>query len=190
MKLIKQICIFGELLFCVAANAQQKITNLSPIPDATKQTIAQYISAHSVDDIKKDTVVLSNIYSLVGYTYIDKYLGELTGSFIIVGQDYEYTDSELQHNGKLLYVLTENGYEQTPIDKEIIKKKIRTDFAFNNDNSFFYRNDTFVVRTISIDGKKNVFLHSISYPEKFILEFDSDKKLAPKIDRNKLLNIK
>ena len=87
MKLIKQICIFGELLFCVAANAQQKITNLSPIPDATKQTIAQYISAHSVDDIKKDTVVLSNIYSLVGYTYIDKYLGELTGSFIIVGQD-------------------------------------------------------------------------------------------------------
>lgn len=189
MKLIKKICIFGELLFCIAANAQQKITNLSPIPDATKQTIEQYISTHSIDEMNKDTVVLSNIYSLIGYSCVDKYLGETTGSFIVVGQDYQYKDLKLQSNEKLLYVLTENGYEQTPVDKEIIKKKIRGYFALNDDNSYFYRNDTFVVKAINIDGKKNIFLHCISYPRKYILDFDSDKKKAPKIDRKELINI-
>ena len=123
MKQIKKICVFSELLFCIGANAQQKITSLSPIPDATKQTIEQYISTHSIEEMNKDTVVLSNVYSLIGYDYEDKYLGELTGSFIVVGQDYQYKDLKLQSNEKLLYVLTENGYEQTPVDKEIIKKK-------------------------------------------------------------------
>ena len=69
MKQIKKICIFSELLFCIAANAQQEITSLSPIPDATKQTIEQYISTHPIDEMNKDTVVLSNIYSLIGYSY-------------------------------------------------------------------------------------------------------------------------
>lgn len=96
---------------------------------------------------------------------------------------------KLQSNGKLLYVLTENGYEQTPVDKEIIKKKIRGYFALNDDNSYFYRNDTFVAKAINIDGKKNIFLHCISYPQKYILDFDSDRKEAPKIDRNELINI-
>lgn len=173
----------------MAANAQQKITSLLPIPDATKQTIKQYISTHSIDEMNKDTVVLSNIYSLIGYTYVDKYFGESTGSFIVVGQDYQYKDLELQNNEKLLYVLTENGYEQTPVDKETIKKKIRGYFALNDDNSNFYRNDTFVVRAINIDGKKKIFLHCISYPQKYILDLDSDKKEAPKIDRNELINI-
>ena len=112
MEQIKKICVFSELLFCIAANAQQKITSLSPIPDATKQTIEQYISTHSIEEMNKDTVVLSNVYSLIGYDYEDKYLGELTGSFIVVGQDYQYKDLKLQSNEKLLYVLTENGYEQ------------------------------------------------------------------------------
>lgn len=120
MEQIKKICVFSELLFCIAANAQQKIISLSPIPDATKQTIEQYISTHSIEEMNKDTVVLSNVYSLIGYDYEDKYLGELTGSFIVVWQDYQYKDLKLQSNEKLLYVLTENGYEQTPVDKEII----------------------------------------------------------------------
>lgn len=189
MKQIKKICIFSELLFCMATNAQQKITNLSPIPDTNKQTIKQYISTHSVEEMNKDTVILSNIYSLIGYNYVDKYLGESTGNFIVVGQDYQYKDLELQNNGKLLYVLTENGYEQTPVDKEIIKKKIRGYFALNDDNSYFYRNDTFIVKANNINGKKNVILHCISYPQKYILDFDTDKKKAPVIDRNELINI-
>ena len=190
MKQIKKICIFSELLFCIAANAQQKITSLSPIPDATKQTIKQYISTHSVEEMNKDTVVLSNIYSLIGYSYVDKYLGELTGSFIVVGQDYQYKDLKLQSNDKILYLLTENGYEQTPVDNNIIKEKIRADFTLNDNNSYFYRNDTFVVRSINIDERKYIFLHCISYPQKYILDFDSDKKEVPKIDRNELINIK
>ena len=190
MKQIKKICIFSELLFYIAANAQQKITSLSPIPDATKQTIEQYISTHPIDEMNKDTVVLSNIYSLIGYRYVYKYLGELTGSFIVVGQDYQYKDLKLQSNDKLLYLLTENGYEQTPVDNNIIKEKIRADFTLNNNNSYFYRNDTFVVRAINIDERKYIFLHCISYPQKYILDFDSDKKEAPKIDRNELMNIK
>lgn len=190
MKQIRKICIFGEILFCIAVNAQQKITSLSPIPDATKQTIKQYISTHSIEEMNKDTVVLSNIYSLIGYSYVDKYLGELTGSFIIVGQDYQYEDLKLQCNGKLLYVLTENGYEQTPIDKETIKKKIKGYYILNDDNSYFYRNDTFIVKANNNNGKKNIFLHCISYPQKYILDFDSDKKKAPIIDRNELINIK
>ena len=189
MKQIKKICIFSELLFCIAANAQQKITNLSPIPDATKQTIEQYISTHPIDEMNKDTVVLSNIYSLIGYSYVDKYLGELTGSFIVVGQDYQYKDLKLQSNEKLLYVLTENGYEQTPIDKETIKKKIKGYFALNDNNSYFYRNDSFVVKANIVGGKKKFFLHCISYPQKYILDLDSDKKKAPTIDRNELINI-
>ena len=116
--------------------------------------------------MNKDTVVLSNIYSLIGYSYVDKYLGELTGR------------------------LTENGYEQTPVDNNIIKEKIRADFTLNNNNSYFYRNDTFAVKTMNVDGKKNVILHCISYPQKYILDIDSDKKEAPKIDRNELINIK
>ena len=190
MEQIKKICVFSELLFCIAANAQQKIISLSPIPDATKQTIEQYISTHAIEEMNKDTVVLSNVYSLIGYDYEDKYLGELTGSFIVVGQDYQYKDLKLQSNEKLLYVLTENGYEQTPVDKEIIKKKIRGYFALNNDNSYFYRNDTFAVKAMNVDGKKDVILHCISYPQKYILDFDSDKKEAHKIDRNELMNIK
>ena len=189
MKQIRKICIFGELLFCIVANAQQKITSLSPIPDATKQTINQYISTHSIDEMNKDTVVLSNIYSLIGYSYVDKYLGELTGSFIVVGQDYQYKDLKLQDNGKLLYLLTENGYEQTPFDEKIIKEKLRADFTLNDDNSYFYINDTFVVRAIDINERKYIFLHCISYPQKYILNFDSDKKEAPKINRNELIKI-
>lgn len=190
MKQIKKIYIFGELLFCIAANAQKKITSLSPIPDATKQTIEQYISTHSIEEMNKDTVVLSNVYSLIGYDYEDKYLGELTGSFIVVGQDYQYEDLKLQCNGKLLYILTENGYEQTPFNEKIIKEKIRADFTLNDDNSYFYRNDTFVIRAISINERMHIYLHCISYPQKYILDFDSDKKKAPKIDRNELINIK
>ena len=190
MKQIKKICIFSELLFCMAINAQQKITSLSPIPDTNKQTIKQYISTHSVEEMNKDTVILSNIYSLIGYNYVDKYLGESTGNFMVVGQDYQYKDLELKNNEKLLYVLTENGYEQTPVDKEIIKKKVRGYFTLNDNNSYFYRNDTFAVKAMNVDGKKNVILHCISYPQKYILDFDSDKKEAPKIDRNELMNIK
>ena len=190
MKQIKKICICSELLFCIAATARQKITSLSPIPDTNKQTIKQYISTHSVEEMNKDTVVLSNIYSLIGYSYVDKYLGELTGSFIVVGQDYQYKDLKLQSNDKLLYLLTENGYEQTPVDNNIIKEKIRADFTLNDNNSYFYRNDTFAVKAMNVDGKKNVILHCISYPQKYILDFDSDKKEAPKIDRNELMNIK
>ena len=177
MKQIKKICVFSGLLFCIAANAQQKINSLPPVPDITKQTIEQYISTHTIGEIDKDTIVLSNVYGLIGYNYVDKYLGEQTGHFIIVGQDYKYTDLELQGNAKLLYVLTENGYEQTPIDKEAIEKKIRGCFVgLNDDNSYFYRNDTFIVKANNNNGKKNVFLHCISYPQKYILNFDTDKK--------------
>lgn len=186
MEQIKKICVFSSLLFCIAANAQQKITSLPLVPDITKQTIKQYISTHTIDEMDKDTIVLSNVYSLIGYSYVDKYLGELTEHFIMVGQDYQYTDLELQGNEKLLYVLTENGYEQTPIDKEAIKKKkkIKGYFGLNDDNSYFYRNDTFIVKANNNNGKKNVFLHCISYPQKYILDFDSDKKKTPIIDRN------
>lgn len=41
-----------------------------------------------------------------------------------------------------------------------------------------------------MDERKYVFLHCISYPQKYIFDFDSDKKEAPKIDRNELINIK
>ena len=186
MEQIKKICIVSSLLFCIAANAQQKITSLPLVPDITKQTIKQYISTHTIDEMDKDTIVLSNVYSLIGYNYVDKYLGELTEHFIMVGQDYQYTDLELQGNEKLLYVLIENGYEQTPIDKEAIKKKkkIKGYFGLNDDNSYFYRNDTFIVKANNNNGKKNVFLHCISYPQKYILDFDSDKKKTPIIDRN------
>ena len=188
---MKQIrmCVLSELFFCIAANAQQKITSFSPVPDMTKQTIEQYVSTHSIDEMDKDTIVLANVYSLVGYNYVDEYLGELTGNFIAVGQDYQYVDSKRQSYENLLYVLTEKGYEQTPIEKEAIKKKIRGYFAFNDDNSYFFRNDTFVVKVNKIDGKEKVFLHCISYPQKYILDFDSDKNKVPIIIKDKLLNI-
>ena len=81
------------------------------------------------------------------------------------------------------------GYEQTPFDEKIIKEKLRADFTLNDDNSYFYRNDTFVVRAIDINERKYIFLHCISYPQKYILNFDSDKKEAPKINRNELIKI-
>lgn len=189
MKQIRKMCVLSELFFCIAANAQQKITSFSPVPDMTKQTIEQYVSTHSIDEMDKDTIVLANVYSLVGYNYVDEYLGELTGNFIAVGQDYQYVDSKRQSYKNLLYVLTEKGYEQTPIEKEAIKKKIRGYFAFNDDNSYFFRNDTFVVKANKIDGKEKVFLHCISYPQKYILDFDSDKNKVPIIIKDKLLNI-
>lgn len=158
MEQIKKICVFSSLLFCIAANAQQKITSLPLVPDITKQTIKQYISTHTIDEMDKDTIVLSNVYSLIGYSYVDKYLGELTEHFIMVGQDYQYTDLELQGNEKLLYVLTENGYEQTPIDKEAIEKKIRGCFVgLNDDNSFFIEMTPLSLRLITIMGKRMFF---------------------------------
>lgn len=167
----KIVLFFAFILFSVGVMAQQKIINFSQTPDRAKQTIEQYIETHSVSEMDGDTITLANIYGLIGYSYTDKYLGVLSGNFISVGQDFEYLDTTIESKKQLLYILNSGEYQEIPKNKEAIKKKLNSEFVLNGDDSFFYRNDTFVVKADYYLGKKDVKLHCISYAKKYKIDF-------------------
>lgn len=68
--------------FCAYfANAQEKITSMPAIPEKGIQTMWKYIESHSVSEMDNDTVTLANVYGVVGYSFMDKYIGVMTRSF-------------------------------------------------------------------------------------------------------------
>lgn len=172
--------------FCAYfANAQEKITSMPAIPEKGIQTMWKYIESHSVSEMDNDTVTLANVYGVVGYSFMDKYIGVMTRSFFVLAQDVVFEDSVIKDKKEILYVpVSPNKYEQTPAKVETIKNKIKADFVLNGQNFFFFRKDKFTVKAEWYYGKKKVTFHCLTYRPYYILDIHSD---TPNIEDDKKL---
>lgn len=189
----KDLFVAVIIMLALPSKAQEYIKAMPVVPKKGFQTFEQYIKTHEVSDMDGDTVTLANIYGTIGYAVMDRYLGRIDRDFFLMMQDAVYEDDKNVDYKKMFYVpISPSKYELTEINTNVIKKKkLKEDFIFTQNNSFFFRNDKFVVKAEWYYGRKRVTFHCLTYPKHYILAIGEDKEekkvFVPPIDRNSLM---
>lgn len=146
-----------------------------PIVDRTGQLFSQYISTHTMSEMDGDTVTLVNVYGTIGYSFLDQYIGIVTQTFIVPLQDVVYEDTVPVEYKPMFYIPIKPGiYELTKYDEKEIEKKLGYKFVLNGTNDFFVRKDRFIVHAEYYYGKKKVTFHCLTYPKRYVLNFDKN----------------
>lgn len=188
----KDLFVAVIIMLALPSKAQEYIKAMPVVLKKGFQTFELYIKTHEVSDMDGDTVTLANIYGTIGYAVMDRYLGRIDRDFFLMMQDAVYEDDKNVDYKKMFYVpISPSKYELTEINTNVIKKKLKEDFIFTQNNSFFFRNDKFVVKAEWYYGRKRVKFHCLTYPKHYILAIGEDKEekkvFVPPIDRNSLM---